>query len=82
VQQYEANGASPFGIVDLSGNVWEWCLTDFDSGSTNITDRNFDRVLRGGSWYGNYTTSFRCDCRDWNTSGAMSYYWGFRLAIS
>ena len=36
--------ASPDGIFDLGGNVWEWTL-DSDSAATRVTAR-----LRGGSW--------------------------------
>ena len=41
-------------ISDLSGNVWEWCLTDYDNFVPMAGDENVRsdvrRVLRGGSW--------------------------------
>lgn len=43
------NGASPYGVMDMSGNVWEWCLTEYGTGDVYITG-NKTRVLRGGSW--------------------------------
>ena len=39
----------------MSGNVWEWCLTDYynpapDAQKDDLHSAN-DRVVRGGSWY-------------------------------
>jgi formylglycine-generating enzyme required for sulfatase activity len=31
VHRYRS-GASPYGVYDLSGNVWEWCSTETDPG--------------------------------------------------
>jgi len=44
-------GASANGVLDLSGNVWEWCLNKWDSPySIAVDTTNGYRVLRGGSF--------------------------------
>ncbi len=41
--------ASPFDVIDLVGNVWEWGRNDWSTGSDNLhTGR--ERSVRGGSW--------------------------------
>ena len=62
VRQYEDKGDSPFGVVDMAGNVWEWCLTDYHNGSNEISSSN-SRVLRGGAWDGGVPEGFRCAVR-------------------
>ena len=51
-------GTSPFGIDDLSGNVWEWVADWFGESFPRADVRNpkgpnsgSARVLRGGGWY-------------------------------
>jgi formylglycine-generating enzyme required for sulfatase activity len=47
-----------FGLYDMHGNVWEWCLDDWVGNYNNaptsgnvVTGRSTNtRVLRGGSW--------------------------------
>jgi formylglycine-generating enzyme required for sulfatase activity len=51
-------GASPYGVLDLAGNVWEWVADWFasdyyataPSGNPQGPEKGELRVLRGGSW--------------------------------
>jgi len=81
VRAYEGKGDSPFGVVDMVGNVSEWCLTTYDTGSMDVNGTGA-RVLRGGSWIDDSTDDFRCDYRSWNNPQTGSDTWCFRLALS
>ncbi|MFW5748981.1 MAG: formylglycine-generating enzyme family protein, partial [Chloroflexota bacterium] len=80
VRQYEGKGDSPFGVVDMSGNVWEWCLTDYDNRTNYINSNATYRVLRGGSWNSSDTVYFRCDFRFRYIPYFRGNIGGFRLS--
>lgn len=80
-------GVSPYGILDMAGNVAEWVSDYFDpTYYTYAPDNNpqgsdviMDRVLRGGSFAGaaDYATTF---FRDSSHSVKPNYRVGFRCA--
>jgi formylglycine-generating enzyme required for sulfatase activity len=80
-------GISPAGCYDMAGNAMEWCEDDWHTGYYGApTDgsawinqpRDFDHVIRGGSWSHPDTTA-RCAARVsvWDFSLSES---GFRCA--
>jgi formylglycine-generating enzyme required for sulfatase activity len=52
--------------MDMSGNVWEWCLTAWGSSETGESRGSQARVLRGGSWSSDSPLSLRVANRNAN----------------
>ncbi|MEN9424690.1 MAG: hypothetical protein RL122_2073 [Pseudomonadota bacterium] len=75
-------GQSPYGLMDMAGNVWEWCLNKHKEPQMITPDfSGAYRVLCGGSWRSD--AQLVCSAsRSLNTPdnryGSGSY--GFRLA--
>lgn len=83
------DGASPYGALDMAGNVWEWVADLYDSGYYYKT-RSFNppgpaigekHVLRGGSWHGTVDLIYSTLRRGYKPSH-IDYYLGFRCAVS
>ena len=83
------NGRNPaLDVYDLSGNVWEWCLTAWrdeyekPEAENNDPQGNDDRRgARGGSWY-YYDNHARAAARLRGNPDLRFYYRGFRVVCS
>ena len=69
------SGKSVSGLCDVTGNVWEWTSSWYDSDSAK-------RVLRGGSWYYGYPETLRASARFRYDPGVRHFSLGFRCVRS
>jgi len=70
-------GATPEGLMDMAGNVWEWMENLYGEGAYTPDAR----ALRGGSW-NNTEVNLRCAIRyDW-LPGHWDDHVGFRVACA
>lgn len=81
------HSASPYGVEDMAGNVWEWTNSAVARFPYNPADGREDpgidkpRVIRGGSWR-SYPTQVRAASRVGLVAGDRRDDVGFRVVIS
>jgi formylglycine-generating enzyme required for sulfatase activity len=88
VGRYSPRGDSPYGCVDMAGNVWEWTSSVYKSypydpgdGRENLkAGDDIHRVLRGGAFASG--RDVRCACRLWNLPDLRLRHRGFRLCVA
>ncbi|MER2518655.1 MAG: SUMF1/EgtB/PvdO family nonheme iron enzyme [Candidatus Accumulibacter phosphatis] len=76
------HAASAEGVLDLAGNVWEWCLDKYDRPGQIEADTSGERrVARGGAWDCDPGDA-RGSRRDGDGPVYRDSSWGFRLISS
>ena len=79
-------GASPYGLLDMAGNVWEWTRSVRkgypyapEDGREDLESRDH-RVTRGGA-FRNFRREVRCASRVWYYPDVFYWYLGFRVVV-
>jgi len=74
-------GVTNCGAMDMSGNLYEWCLNKHSKPKENQVDASRERrVLRGGSYYYDPDLASCVSRANYNPHGDLGHY-GFRVVV-
>ena len=78
-------GGSPYGVLDMAGNVWEWTSSSYEGVDYKYTILNPEEIekrgeliiIKGGSW-GSNSNQFQCGYQYYEQKDATQFNIGFR----
>ncbi|MGB0388528.1 MAG: bifunctional serine/threonine-protein kinase/formylglycine-generating enzyme family protein [Ardenticatenaceae bacterium] len=84
------DGASPYGALNMGGNVSEWVADWYDRQYYEESPQNNPngpiegklKALRGGSWFNNLEPEIRAACRGADAPAVSEDFLGFRCGLS
>lgn len=82
---YPPESASPYGVMDMAGNVWEWTLSAFEQKDKEAEQKvaqtlhNDKRRVRRGGGFNDHVRLVRCASRFWGYPFTLNGGNGFRV---
>jgi formylglycine-generating enzyme required for sulfatase activity len=75
------HGASITDTEDMSGNIWEWCLNEYERVTNVQIEGTAPRAACGGSWINTHDLATVAAC-NYHGPFHRNYAWGFRVILS
>lgn len=77
VEKYPA-GKSIYEVMNMTGNVWEWCLTGWNQENVDVCGYTY-RIIKGGAWNINNPDHLRANDRGCHPPRGQLNDCGFRV---